>query len=143
VPIKLIDHNSPEYNQAVSLRYELLREPLGLIFTNEDLASESENLHIAAYDEDELIGCCMLEPLSPEVLKLRQMAVRGSLQGKGIGRHILQFAENIAMDKGVKTMRMNARKTAVDFYKKCGYIVSSGEFMEVNLPHFVMEKQLF
>ena len=40
MPLKLIDHNSKEYRQMVDLRYQLLRKPLGLIFTEEELERE-------------------------------------------------------------------------------------------------------
>ena len=49
------------------------------------------------------------------------MAVVSGLQGKGIGKVLLQFAENIARDRGYKKIMMHARKTAVGFYEKSGY----------------------
>jgi ribosomal protein S18 acetylase RimI-like enzyme len=70
------------------------------------------------------------------------MAVTSGLQGKGIGRVLLVFAENIARDKGFKKITMNARKNALGFYEKLGYKVVGDEFLEVTLPHFTMEKEL-
>jgi ribosomal protein S18 acetylase RimI-like enzyme len=70
------------------------------------------------------------------------MAVLNNLQGKGIGRALMQFAENIARDRGFKKITMHARKTATGFYEKLGYVISGGEFEEVTLPHVVMEKRL-
>jgi predicted GNAT family N-acyltransferase len=37
---------------------------------------------------------------------------------------------------------MHARKSAVGFYEKLGYHIASEEFMEVNIPHYMMEKML-
>jgi predicted GNAT family N-acyltransferase len=37
---------------------------------------------------------------------------------------------------------MHARKSAVGFYEKNGYKICSGEFEEVTIPHYVMEKEL-
>ena len=70
------------------------------------------------------------------------MAVVSGLQGKGIGKVLLQFAENIARDRGYKKIIMHARKTAVGFYEKLGYKITSNEFEEVTIPHYVMEKTL-
>ena len=70
------------------------------------------------------------------------MAVVSGLQGKGIGKVLLQFAENIARDRGYKKIMMHARKTAVGFYEKLGYKKTGGEFEEVTIPHYVMEKDL-
>jgi ribosomal protein S18 acetylase RimI-like enzyme len=70
------------------------------------------------------------------------MAVTSGLQGKGIGRVLLNFAENVARDKGYRKMTMHARKNALGFYEKLGYKVVGDEFIEVTLPHFAMEKDL-
>jgi predicted GNAT family N-acyltransferase len=142
VPIKTIDHNSSEYQQVVQLRYELLRKPLGLVFTMEELAQENNNIHIAAYEEEDLLGTCMLTPVANNEVQLRQMAVKSGLQGKGIGRTIIQFAENIARDNGFTSMQLNARKNVIDFYKKNGYKINSDEFVEVTIPHVKMVKEL-
>lgn len=142
MPIKIIDHNSPEYQQMVDLRRQILRKPLGLDFTQEELDNEANNIHIALFEEDEILGCCMLTKVNADTIKLRQMAIKSGLQGKGVGRVILQFAENIARDRGYNKMTMHARKTAVGFYEKLGYKVEGNEFEEVTVPHFVMEKTL-
>ncbi len=70
------------------------------------------------------------------------MAVEKTLQGKGIGASIMNYAENVARDRGYKILVMHARKTAIGFYEKLGYVVTGNEFTEVSIPHFVMEKKL-
>jgi ribosomal protein S18 acetylase RimI-like enzyme len=84
----------------------------------------------------------MLIRENPNSVRLRQMAVLNNLQGKGIGRALMQFAENIARDRGFQKITMHARKTAVGFYEKLGYRISGQEFEEVTIPHYVMEKLL-
>jgi predicted GNAT family N-acyltransferase len=39
-------------------------------------------------------------------------------------------------------MVLHARETAVPFYLKLGYEVVGGQFEEVGIPHFKMEKKL-
>ncbi len=140
--LKQIDHGSAEYRQMVQLRNLILRQPLGLSFTEEELEKEKNDILIAAFDDDEILGCCMLCPLDNNTLRLRQMAVRDNLQGKGVGASIMTFAENLARDKGYSSMIMHARDTAIGFYEKFGYKVKGNEFIEVNVPHHVMEKPL-
>jgi hypothetical protein len=55
--LKQIDHGSAEYIQMVALRNEILRKPLGLDFSEEELANEKHDTLIAAFDEDEMVGC--------------------------------------------------------------------------------------
>ncbi len=140
--LKIIDHGSEEYRQMVKLRDEMLRKPLGLGFTPEELDAEKDNMLIAAFEDEDILGCCMLVEEKSDTVRLRQMAVLNDLQGKGIGRALMNFAENIARDQGYKILSMHARMNAVGFYEKMGYKVVSDQFTEVTLPHFVMEKKL-
>src|SRR5437868_1922430 len=119
--VKIIDYGTKEYKQMVDLRYHILRKPLGLSFTQEELELEKENIHVGCFDDDKLEGCCMLVPIDKTTVQLRQMAVISGLQGKGIGKVLMQFAENISRDLGYKKLIMHARKTATGFYEKLGY----------------------
>jgi GNAT superfamily N-acetyltransferase len=140
--LKIIDHGTAEYQQMVKLRDDILRKPLGLGFTPEELESEKDNMLIAAFEEERMLACCMLVEEQPGTVRLRQMAVLNDLQGKGIGRALMNFAENIARDRGYKIVRMHARVHAVGFYEKVGYRVQGDKFVEVTIPHYVMEKLL-
>lgn|SRR6476620_11586283 len=140
--LKIIDHGTAEYQQMVKLRDEILRKPLGLTFTKDELDSEKNNLLIAAYEDEQMLGCCMLVEEEPQMVRLRQMAVINDLQGKGIGRALMQFAENLARDRGYKIITMHARKNALGFYEKMGYKTIGKEFHEITIPHYVMEKEL-
>lgn len=140
--LKILDHGSHEYRQMVKLREDVLRKPLGLGFTPQELEEEKNNMLIAAFEEEDILGCCMLVEENSHTARLRQMAVLNDLQGKGIGRALMSFAENIARDRGYKILSMHARKNAIGFYEKMGYKVAGNEFTEVTIPHYVMEKKL-
>ncbi len=140
--LKQIDHGSKEYAQVVALRHAILREPLGLSFSKEELEREKDNIHIAVFEDDDLLGCCMLTVVNPQTLQLRQMAVKNNLQRKGIGASIMTFAETLSRDKGYRTIIMHARDTAIGFYEKFGYKIVGEPFIEVNLPHHIMQKKI-
>jgi predicted GNAT family N-acyltransferase len=140
--LKQIDHGTKEYQQMVKLRNDILRAPLGLQFSPEELEKEKEDILIGAFDDDEMLACCLLTKAGNNCLRLRQMAVQNNLQGKGIGASMMNFAELIARDKGYKKLIMHARETAIGFYEKLGYKVVGDRFTEVTLPHFIMEKKL-
>ena len=140
--LKLIDHGSAEYRQMVDLRFLILRKPLGLKFTEDELEKEKTDILIGCFDDERMEGCCLLTQTEPGVVRLRQMAVISGLQGKGLGRALMIFAENIARDRGFKKIAMHARKSALGFYEKLGYKVTGDEFLEVTVPHYLMEKNL-
>jgi predicted GNAT family N-acyltransferase len=126
----------------VKLRDDILRKPLGLTLEPDELEKEKSNLLMGAYEDDQMLGCCMLVEEEPGTVRLRQMAVVNDLQGKGIGKALMQFAENLARDRGYKKITMHARKNALGFYEKMGYRKVGQEFEEITIPHYVMEKEL-
>ena len=140
--LKQIDHGSKDYEKMLALRYEILRKPLGLEFRKEYLDQDANDILIASFDEDEMLGCCILTPLGDGDIRLRQMAVQKKLQGKGIGESIMMFAENLARDKGYKRLMMHARDNVIGFYEKFGYKIKGTQFIEVKTPHHVMEMKL-
>ena len=140
--LKIIDYGSKEYQLMVNLRYEILRKPLGLQFSKDELDQEKDEILIGAFEDEKILGCCMVVKTDNKTCRLRQMAVINKLQGKGIGKALMVFAENLARDHGYKVLTMHARKHAVGFYEKMGYKIASDEFTEVTIPHFVMEKRL-
>ncbi|MBS1633928.1 MAG: GNAT family N-acetyltransferase, partial [Bacteroidetes bacterium] len=99
-------------------------------------------MFIGAFDDDRMLGCCMLVEEDANTVRLRQMAVLNDLQGKGIGRALMNFAENLARDRGYRIITMHARKYATGFYEKMGYKVAGPEFIELTIPHYIMEKKL-
>ena len=140
--LKIIDHGSAQYRQMIKLRDDILRKPLGLSFTNEELEVEKNYLLIGAFEDDKMLACCMLVEEDSKIVMLRQMAVLNDLQGKGIGKALMIFAENLARDRGYQKITMHARKNALGFYEKMGYTKTGREFVEITIPHYLMEKKL-
>ena len=140
--LKQIYHGSKEYDQMVKLRYEIMRKPLGLDFNEDELKKEKDDILIGAFEEEVIIGCCLLTKIDSQCTRLRQMAVQKSRQGMGIGESMMQFAENIARDRGFRIITMHARETAIGFYERYGYKTKGDEFVEINIPHRIMEKKL-
>jgi len=140
--MEVIAYQSPEYFEMLALRYKILRQPLGLNFSEADLQQEKDDVFIACCQNGSIAGCCILTRLSDEVVKFRQMAVDDHCQGKNVGTSILQFSERYAAEQGYTVVKLHARKTACMFYAKNGYVAAGDEFIEVGIPHVYMEKNL-
>jgi N-acetylglutamate synthase-like GNAT family acetyltransferase len=144
IVVSRIDITDPKYPQVYQLREEMLRKPIGLSLKDENLSADAQNAIFIAEHNDAVIGCVMLYPIADEEkIKLRQMAVYDEWQGKGIGKILVDTAENYAKDKGYSAIILHARKVSEGFYKKLGYDTTSSEFTEVGIPHVVMEKDVF
>ena len=98
--LKQIDYGSPEYEKMLRLRYDLLRKPLGLSFDPRELEKEKDDVLMGAFEDDGCWVAASSPRWTPKTVRLRQMAVPNNLQGKGIGRALMIFAENIARDMG-------------------------------------------
>lgn len=140
--LRWIDHLSPAYALAVALRRDILRKPLGLEFTEAQLASESSSLHLACWDEDVLSGTLLLTPLEDGSIQMRQVAVDDRKQGLGVGRLMVVESESEAARRGFTRMMLHARDSAVGFYTKLGYERVGDEFIEVGVRHQEMAKNL-
>ena len=138
----LIKHNSDQYRQMINLRLNVLLQPIGIPETYINKEKEKEDVLIGAFDNDLLVGCCILTTLNDDTVQLRQMAVLHEYQKTGLGRRIIAFAELIASEKGIKKIVMHARDNVLDFYKKCGYQISGPQFFEVGIGHHKMEKDI-
>ena len=137
-----IKYGSESYDLMTELRRDILRSPLGLDFSNEELMMEKEDIFLAAFIAHEIIACCILSNPTNETIKLRQMAVKKHAQKKGIGASLIRFAETTALEKGFSSIRLNARLTAQNFYAKYGYQSFGDIFEEVGIPHIQMIKEL-
>ena len=140
--IKLIKYNSTEYKKSIELRDKILRKPLGMVFTEEYLARDENDFLIGLFKSENILATLNLTPLTPNRIKMRQVAVVHNLQGQGLGRKIVEFSETIARKNNYSIMELNARDTAVPFYKRLNYKIIGEKFVEVGIEHYKMEKKL-
>ena len=137
-----IQRGTDEYDRTVALRDEILRRPLDLAFSQEELAEEQHCFHLVCRHNGALAACLVLRPLSCQQIRMRQLAVRSDMQGKGLGSLLVGYSESFARQRGYREMVMHARETAVGFYEKLGYRKEGDRFTEVTIPHFLMRKVL-
>lgn len=139
---KIVNHYSKDYWKLVRLRDKILREPLNLMFSEEELFLENEQIHIGGFENEIAIASLSLVKLSPTLLKMRQVCVSTEFQGKKIGKQLNEFVEKWANENNYKSIECNARESAVPFYKSNGYKIEGEQFFELRIPHFKMIKSL-
>ena len=141
--IQEVPFESALYKQTKHFREDILRLPLGLTLSPQDVQGEEQQIHIAALGaNDAILGTIILKPLSSHIVKLRQMAVAPAMQGQGIGRDLVRFAEGLARARGFQSMEMSARISAKGFYEKLGYRATGDAFTEVTVPTIKMIKDI-
>jgi predicted GNAT family N-acyltransferase len=141
--VYLVDFGTPSFDELIFLRDLLLRKPIGLSFTPNELSTEYNSLHFAAYTDDlELLGTLVLKPLNNGRIKMRQVAVFPQEQKKGVGKALVAASEAYAREHEYHCIELSARVPAVPFYKKLGYSVTSDLYQEVGIDHYKMEKEM-
>ena len=140
--LKTIAHDSPEYRDAVALRSAILRQPLGLSFSADELSAEATSHHMGCFVDGRLVGCLVLTPIDATEIQMRQLAVDEEARGRGVGRMMVRYAEDLARELGFRRMVLHAREPAVPFYELLSYTRVGDRFTEVTIPHWAMVKVL-
>ena len=71
---------------------------------------------------------------------MRQVVIAPEYRNRGIGRMMMLFAEERTAALGLSRLILDSRLSALRFYEKLGYRRVGSQFMEVGLPHYMMEK---
>lgn len=135
-------HGSAHQKDAVDLRRRVLRQPLGLDFTADELAREGGDEHWVAVRDGRVVGCLVVVPLADREAKIRQVAVDPGLQRIGIGRTLIEAVECDLRLRGTRSVMLHARREVVAWYESQGYESFGEPFFEVTIPHRAMRKDL-
>lgn len=96
--------------------------------------------HVVVYDQGEAIGTGRID--FGRGGKVGRVAVLAEARRRGAGRMIMSELESIARTGGIRLVWCHAQTRAVPFYRKLGYYVEGEEFIEADIPHVVMKKDL-
>lgn len=134
----MIAYNSDDYKQALSLREQILKKPLGLVFS-EELAEEKDYIHIAGYLEKELCTTAVLVP-EVRIAKMQRVVVKEKLQRQGIGSALVAFCEEYAKNNSFKLIYCYSRIEVILFYMKNGFQICGEITFKNNTPYQKMQK---
>jgi len=133
---------TPEDQSLVfELRKRIFVDEQGVPEENEFDEYESTSLHFLALDQGIPVGAGRLREYSGEA-KIERVCVLNSLRKSGTGRLVMEAMENEARKMGLTRARLHAQTQAAGFYQRIGYLPASGIFMEENIPHILMIKEL-
>jgi ribosomal protein S18 acetylase RimI-like enzyme len=138
--MKVIEPKSKEeFEKYYDLRWKILRKPWNQPRGSEKDELENKSIHLMALEGSQILGAGRGHFNTDEEAQIRYMAVEENQQGKGVGKTILIELEKKLKEKGAKYIVLNARETAVDFYKKNGYsVVEKSHTLFGSIPHFKM-----
>ena len=139
---RIIQTGTKDYQEMITLRTEVLLNPIGIPASYIDQEKENEDILLCMENDGKIYGCCILTKKQPGVVQLRQMAIKKEIQGLGYGSDLLAFAEEVAKSNGFEIIMMHARDAVIPFYETCGYLITGEGFEEVGIGHHRMQKKL-
>lgn len=134
-----------EWEQYYDLRFKVLREPWGQLKGSEILTDEDQSDHAMVVDDEtnEIIGVARMQTNTHTQGQVRCVAVSPKVQGRGVGKLLMNYLENVAQQKGIHEIILDARENAVKFYLSIGYEIIGDSYLLFGvIPHFRMRKSL-
>ena len=146
----LLQPSTPaHWEQLLALRYEVLRKewnrPTDEPYDGLDLAPSSFHTVVCDAATDKMVAIARMHPWDddPQQAQVRYVAVHPSMQGKGVGKWMMQVIEQEARSRGYTGIQLNARINARPFYESLGYSFTGKEMILWEaIPHFWYEKML-
>lgn len=136
--------NDADWAAYYSLRHQILRAPWGQPPGSERDEHEAQAYHLLAAvgAPPMIVGVARMHPLDAVTGQVRYMAVAERVRGQGVGRQLLQGLEVEARRRGLLTLVLNARDTALPFYLSCGYRIVGDAPPLFGIAHQRMRKDL-
>ncbi|MFP6762542.1 MAG: GNAT family N-acetyltransferase [Planctomycetaceae bacterium] len=124
--------------QAVRIAVFVVEQqlPLEEEFDDRDPLSQ----HAVVYDCGMAVGTGRMDPGQDG--RIGRVAVLPEFRRRGIGRQVMQVLEQTARQQGVPRLWFHAQVSAVPFYMELGYELDGEEFLELDIPHVLMQKRL-
>jgi predicted GNAT family N-acyltransferase len=134
-------HDPDEIAAALELRVQVFCEEQGVSHDEELDGLDHDCTQIVAVEEGKVVATCRLRLVDGDS-KLERMAVDKARRETGVGRALMERAEQEARASGAPRMVLHAQRAAEGFYARCGYRVEGDSFMEANIEHVRMTKDL-
>lgn len=95
--------------------------------------------HLFVLENREVVACLRVFLKEDGNATIGRVVTAGKVRGTGLGKKMM--LEGIGISKrlfGRTPIVIHAQCQARGFYEKCGFVVSSGEFLEDGIPHVEM-----
>lgn len=142
ITIKKITYGTDEYETSIDIRNEAFRKPWGLDIRDEDLTGDKDMDMFGGYLGDKMIATIFLTEDDKETARIKSVAILEEYRGKGLGKYLMEYVENIARERGYKKVNLMGRVSVEGFYNKLGYKTISEPFDYHTIPHIDMVKEL-
>lgn len=133
-------------NQSDFFSCMLIRASVFVIEQNVDISLELDEedktcTHFLLLNEGNAVGTCRVLNHG-DVAHLGRVAILKEARNQGFGATMLAHVEQSCRKLGVKKIELGAQLQALAFYEKQGYHAYGDVFLDANIEHRMMVKEL-
>ena len=141
ITVKLVETEA-ELESAIGVRFRVFVAEQNVPAEEELDEADAAATHVIALRHGSIVGTGRLLSRDPAVAIIGRMAVDKSWRRQGVGGLILEFLEDEARTQGMRRSVLHAQEYVKSFYAAHGYQEHGDPFVEVDIPHIEMRKDL-
>ncbi|HEY8364681.1 MAG TPA: GNAT family N-acetyltransferase [Haloplasmataceae bacterium] len=137
----IIAHEQKHFYDQIIIRSEVFLIEQNVPIKEEIDELDREAIQFIVYDEDTPIGAARFRIID-NYGKIERVCVLKTYRNHGVGRLIMNTIEDYAKEEGIKQLKLSAQLTALPFYQKLGYTAYGDIYLDANIKHQMMKKDL-
>ena len=141
IVVKLVETEA-EMEAAMGVRFRVFVAEQAVPAEEELDDADATASHAVAICQGQVVGTGRLVQQDDGDAQIGRMAVDQTWRRRGIGDQILRFLEEEARAQGLRRCVLHAQEYVKGFYAAHGYQEQGETFLEVNIPHIEMRKEL-
>jgi predicted GNAT family N-acyltransferase len=141
VIVKLVE-DEWELEGAIAVRMRVFVAEQSIPPEEELDEADATATHAVALVQGQVVGTGRLLCRDDSTAQIGRMAVEQPFRRRGIGGQILERLEEEARAQGMRRCILHAQQYVKSFYAAHGYKEHGDAFLEVNIPHIEMRKDL-
>ncbi|GAB6092779.1 GNAT family N-acetyltransferase [Furfurilactobacillus curtus] len=131
------------YDDAKAVRNAVFVDEQGISQDLEFDGHDDQATHYVGYENDAPVVTARVTKLDKDILQIQRVATIDWARNKGYARALMDQITEDAKADGYRSLYLEAQETAVSFYAKQSFEVFGQPFLEANIWHRKMERELY
>ena len=140
-PIYKFINNIEDLQKAFFVRAIVFCEEQKCPYSEEIDGLDLSSIHFLGTVENEPVATARMR-LFKDYVKIERLAVRKEYRGKSIGKEMFAFVLNHIAELGYTKITLHAQAYLLKFYENFGFTKQGEKFLEVNIEHYCMDKEI-
>ena len=141
IVVKFVETES-ELEGAINVRMRVFVVEQQIPVAEEIDDADTTATHAIALYQGQIVGTGRLLYRDDGIAQIGRMAVDRQFRRQGVGGRILAFLEDEARAQGIGSCLLHAQEYVKAFYAGSGYVERGNLFLEADIPHIEMRKEL-